>query len=749
MRRLLSIVFFIPVLLAAQGWIVPRPCQMQPCPIDGPCFRCDSRGPGVVRQSSDVTADLINGVLHYEVTETFVNRGSGIGEADYLFPLPKGAAFQDLKLSINGELVSGEALNAAEARQIYEQIVRQRRDPALVEWMGYGLLRTSIFPIAPGEEKKVVVRFQGVAEREGDALRVDYFRGTRPAPLARENNGDGSREGRTSFTLTYPGDMLYGNAYSPTHSLMTVRSGSKREVKVDGEGREITLLVPVRRSTEPSISMLAYAPAREDGFTLIILSPPAVAPRVTDRDVTLVLDVSGSMSGVKINQARAAGKQLLATLKLADRFRLVDFSTDVRTFRDEFAYATAENIRAASQYLESLDASGSTNISGALEEALRPPVTAGRLALVLFVTDGQPTVGERNPDTIAARVTALRGARRIFSFGVGADLNVSLVERLALEGRGTAQFVRPDESVERAVSIVASRLTNPVVTDMKVYADGVRLLKTLPAQPSDIFAGQDFVMLARYDHDGPTRLRFEGRTANGPVTWSTRVVFPSSSRENSFIARLWATQRVGYLSAEKRRNGGSTEVDDEIRQLGERYGIPTEFSSYLVVEPGMDPRRRVGAVMNAPAAAAVGGMQLGQVVATGVAVTSKRGDDTKSFEAARASAAQRSATTLSAADAASEFNGVGGEARRSGNRLFVLRDSAWTDTGLKDAFARIKVRPYSAAYFKILELLPELREPFALGERVIVAGRSIAIEISPAGVESLSDADLRSLQTKW
>lgn len=748
MRRLLSILVFLPALLSAQGWIVPRPCPMQPCPADGQCFRCDPRGPAVVRQSSDVSADLVNGVLHYEVTETFVNRGSGIGEADYLFPLPKGAAFQDLKLSINGELVSGEALNAAEARQIYEQIVRQRRDPALVEWMGYGLLRTRIFPIAPGEEKKVVVRFQGVAEREGDAVRVDYFRGTRPAPVPRENNGDASREGRTSFTLTYPGDALYGNAYSPTHSLTTARSGSKREVKVDGEGREITLLVPVRRSAEPSISMLAYAPASEDGFTLITLSPPAVAPRITDRDVTLVLDVSGSMSGVKINQARAAGKQLLGTLRPADRFRLIDFSTDVRTFRDEFVYATSENVRAASRYLESLDASGSTNISGALEEALRPSVTVGRLALVLFVTDGQPTVGERNPDTIAARVTSLRGSRRIFSFGVGADLNVSLVERLALEGRGTAQFVRPDESVERAVSIVASRLTSPVVTDMRVYADGVRLLKTLPAQPSDIFAGQDFVMLARYDHDGPTRLRFEGKTANGPVTWSTRVVFPSSSRENSFIARLWATQRVGYLSAEKRQNGGSTEVDDEIRQLGERYGIPTEFSSYLVVEPGMDSRRRVGAVMNAPAAAAVGGMQLGQVV-TGVAVTSKRGDDTKSFEAARASAAQRSATTLSAADAASEFNGVGGEARRSGNRLFVFRDSAWTDTGLKDALVRMKVRPYSAAYFKILEVLPELREPFALGERVVVAGRSIAIEISPAGVESLSDADVRSLQTKW
>jgi Ca-activated chloride channel family protein len=493
--------------------------------------------------------------------------------------------------------------------------------------------------------------------------------------------------------------------------------------------------------------MLAYAPAREDGFALITLSPPAVAPRVTDRDVTLVLDVSGSMNGVKINQARAAGKQLLATLRSTDRFRLVDFSTDVRTFRDDFVYATDDNIRAASRYLESLDASGSTNISGALEEALRPPVASGRLGLVLFVTDGQPTVGERDPEAIAARVTALRDSRRIFSFGVGADLNVALIERLALEGRGTAQFVRPDESVERAVSIVASRLTSPVVTDMKVYADGVRLLKTLPSQSSDLFAGQDFVMLARYDHDGPARLRFEGRTASGPVVWSTRVVFPASSRENSFVARLWATQRVGYLSAEKRRNGGSTEVDDEIRQLGERYGIPTEFSSYLVVEPGMDPRRRPGAVMNAPAS---GGMQLNEVVVTGVAMTTaKRGDNAKSFEAARASAAQRSATTLSAADAASGLDTGGGVLRRAGNKLFAMRDSVWTDTGLKDSMARMRVRPYSAAYFRILGLLPELREPLALGDRVIVAGRSIAIEITPTGAESLSDSEFRDLQSRW
>ena len=138
---------------------------------------CGIPSPDVVRQSSDVRVDLVDRVLRYEITETFVNRGSRIGEADYMFPLPKGASFQDLKLSINGELVSGETMSADRARGIYEEIVRRQRDPALLEWMGYGLLRARIFPIAPGEEKKVVDRFQTVAEREGDALRIDYFRG--------------------------------------------------------------------------------------------------------------------------------------------------------------------------------------------------------------------------------------------------------------------------------------------------------------------------------------------------------------------------------------------------------------------------------------------------------------------------------------------------------------------------------------------------------------------------------------------
>jgi Ca-activated chloride channel homolog len=723
---------------------------------------CGIPSPIVVRQSSDVRVDLVDRVLRYEITETFVNRGSRVGEADFMFPLPKGAAFQDLKLSINGEMVAGETMSADRARQIYEEIVRRQRDPALLEWMGYGLLRARIFPIAPGEQKRVVVRFQTVASREGDALRVDYFRGMRSNQVGMNQE----LEGRTSFVLTYPNDQMYGTAYSPTHSIFEQRYGSTsesdgdranyddrsfassdrgsvRRVEVRDALGEVTLLIPIRRSTSAAISLLANAPGNDDGFALITLSPPAVRPRAVPRDLTFVIDVSGSMSGQKIEQARAAGKQLLGTLSPMDRFRLIDFSSDVRTFRDGFSTANRENIRAAERYLDQLDAGGSTNISGALDEALSAPIQAGRIPIILFLTDGQPTVGERDASVIAGNVAKQRGSRRLFTFGVGADLDVSLIEQLALEGRGTATFVRPEESVERAVGIVASRLTSPLVTDVRVHADGVRLLKMHPSGPVDIFAGEDLVILARYDGSGNAVLRFDGQTTSGPVSWTTRVNFPERSRENPFVARLWATQRVGYLSAEKRQHGGSQEINDEIRDLGERFGIPTEFSSYLVVEPGMNRNRQRDMV----------GVSLGQVVVTGVSTAAAPAAAVQ-FEAAKSAAAQRSVTNLSAADSAVGMGdyasaGRGGNVTRAGNVTFVLRDSVWTDVRYKKAGTVLRVKPFSDAYFKLIEMVPDLHEPFSVGERVIVAGRNMAIELTPSGEEHLTDRDVALIRDRW
>ena len=723
-----------PVPALAQGRIIERPCLPRPCP-DCPGRAC-RRVPGsdVERRASNVEVELRDGVLHYEVEETFINRGGGIGEADYLFPLPKNAAFEGLKLEIDGELVAGETMSADEARRIYEDIVRRQRDPALVEWMGHGLLRTRIFPIAAGETRRIVVRFHAVAEREGDAVRVDYFRGGHSGAVPDGARGRNDPEGKLRFRLSYPRNG-YGRPYSPTHDLRVSDDRETGHVELTGGAREMTLLLPMRRGARAAIGVLSHAPGREEGFALLTLSPPAISPRETPRDITLVLDVSGSMSGKKIEQAREAGKQLLGTLSSRDRFRLIDFASDVRSFRDEPVFATRENIAAAERYLDRLRAEGSTNISGALEEALSVPADNGRLPLILFVTDGEPTVGERNPDRIAQQASSERGRRRIFTFGVGADLNVALLERLALEGRGTAHFVRPDESVERAVSIVASRLTNPVATDLRVRVEGARLSKMHPAGPYDLFAGQDLVVLARYEGSGTILVRFEGESANGRVSWTTEAELPERDRDNAFVARLWATQRVGYLSAERRRSGASPEIDDEIRTLGEKYGIPTELTSYLVLEPGQQVAVRRGAAGNLTAPAS-----------PGVALEQRR----QRFEEAKAASAYRGVQSIAEADAAAPAaNAAGTTSRRVDTRTFALRDSVWTDVRFTEGTRIVTVKAYSEAYFALVRELPDLGPAFALGDRVLVRGTTVAVKVAPEGVERLSTAELAAIVAAW
>lgn len=737
-------------------------CVRAPCPQPPPCV---NRG-GVERTGREVRVTLEGRVLRYEVTEQWTNRGRGIGEADYVLPLPKGAAFEDLALEIDGEMVTGEALGAGEARRIYEEIVRKQRDPALVEWMGMGVLRTRIFPIQPGETRTVKVRFRAVAEREGDALRIDV-----PAP-----RGQGTARG-TALMLRWPTGEGFGEAWSPTHRVELEREGGRRVARVDDASGTVTLLLPVRDARRAAISVLTHAPQGEDGYALITLTPPALVSRNTARDVTFVIDVSGSMSGGKLAQAKAAGRQLLGSLGRDDRFRLIAFSNDVEEFRDGWTPATTTERSRAESWLNELRATGGTNIAGALERALDVDEARGRLALVLFLTDGAPTVGERRADRLSARAGELRGERRVFTFGLGADVNASLLEQVALDGAGTAHFVRPEEDVERVVGVVAQRLSRPVATNLRVRANGVQLHAMQPAGRLDLFAGQELTVLARYRRSGvmpaafgqggETRITITGETVDGPVTWEGRATFPSRRTDDAFVGRLWATQRVGWLSAERRKNGASSELDAEIRSLGEKWGIPTELTSYLVLEPGMQvprptPSRRgdLGArTLDSPnsIAAPTGDRQATRGVAGGVAIgaagsasnapaaaPAERARD--EFELAKLAATMRESRSLSDV----VVTGVDAGSRRTSTRSFTMVDSAWVDTRPAAKGARIiSVKPFSPAYFALMERVSELREAFALGERVTVHGRAVTVRLAADGAEKLGEAALTAITRDW
>ncbi|MGH7527210.1 MAG: VIT domain-containing protein, partial [Gemmatimonadales bacterium] len=348
-----------PPALLAQGWIdLERRPELTVLP-----------GP-VVRVGSEVRISLDGRVAQVAVEEHFRNTGGSVAEGSYLYPLPGEAVFTNFSLWQGDQELRGETMNAEQARRIYEEIVRRRKDPALLTLAGHGLVRAQVFPIQAGETRKVALRYTQLLGRSGDALRLRYALGLR------------GPEGTTNLRVTVVGSLAHGTPYSPTHQIESRTVGGRLELTVSpGAGGDVELFLPLRRGIAGT-SLVTHAPAGEDGYFMLLLAP-AAAEQATAvaRDLALVVDVSGSMSGAKLEQARAALQQALGTLGSGDRFRLIAFSSAVRPFRPDLVPATRENLAQAREFIAALGAEGGTNIAGALDAALAGPADPERLSL--------------------------------------------------------------------------------------------------------------------------------------------------------------------------------------------------------------------------------------------------------------------------------------------------------------------------------------------------------------------------------
>ena len=379
-RRLFGVVcaVVLPIVpAAAQGW------------IEHP------RG-AIAKVRSAVQVEVTERVARVTVEEWFRNAGALLDEGNYLYPLPGEAVFSNFSLWQGDRELKGEPMDAAQARAIYEEIVRRKRDPALIELAGHGLLRARVFPIGPGETRKITLRYTQMLDRVGDAWRFRYTAGTGAGAAA-----------SSSFRMQVDSAARFGEPYSPTHRLSASRRDDRIELTLaDSSTRgDLELFLPLARILV-GMSLVASQPVGEDGFFMLLLAPGrAAAAERLRRDVVAVLDVSGSMSGDKLDQAKAALVQLLGTLRSGDRFRVVTFASGVHRYAAGWTEVSADNIRAAQDWVRRVDTDGGTNIAGALTEALAEPPGEGALGVVVFLTDGMPTVGETDPERIAETLT--------------------------------------------------------------------------------------------------------------------------------------------------------------------------------------------------------------------------------------------------------------------------------------------------------------------------------------------------------
>lgn len=684
----------------ADGIIIPEP-PWPPGPAPEPIW--------LTIRYHRVTVTIDDQVATTRVDQVFVNEHDWEAEGTYIFPLPPGATVSRFVMWVDGEPVEAQVLPADKARAIYEEIVRKRRDPALLEYVGRDVVQARIFPIPPGGERRIQLEYTQVLPLENGMVRYVY-------PLNTERFSARPIQ-EVSIRMDIRSPVPLKAVYSPTHQdqVYIERDGDYRatvgyeetDVRPD---RDFQLVYTFGRE-EVGMSLLSYRRPPDDGFFLLLVAPPLVAERVQPKDVLLVLDVSGSMKGEKLQQAKGALEYVLDHLNPQDRFNVIAFSTGVRSYaRGMQPLSEAPGAR---EWVRSLRATGGTDIHSALLEALAQ-ADRERPTVLIFLTDGQPTEGVVEVDRILGAVERAAPSNvRLFPFGVGDDVNTVLLDTLAQKHRGSPAYVRPGERIDEAVAAFYARVQAPVLTDISLDFGDITVEDIYPRPLPDLFAGTQLILVGRYRRGGPVRVRIVGETEGE----RREFVYEGTLRAeggDEFIPRLWAARKIGYLLTQIRLYGERQEWVDAVIDLSVRYGIITPYTSFLIQEDVFTEAGREEAAE--------------QLKALPVA---------PAFGEAAVDLAQEQGRLR-------EMGGIGGApmpqeaaqvVRHVGSKTFFLREGVWTDTEFNpERMTPVRVQFGSDAYFDLLAARLEWGPYLALGERVVFVAEGVAYEVTPEEV---------------
>jgi Ca-activated chloride channel family protein len=673
--------------LRADGFIIPNP-------------RPGEQVPPLSVKYHRVKVEIVDQVARTSVDQVFVNHFGRDIEGTYIFPVPEGASVSDFAMFIGNERVKGEILDSREAKRIYEDIVRRMRDPGLLEYMGRNLFRARVYPIPANGEKRVQISYTEVL-KAGNGL-VKYLYPLNTEKFSRDPLAD------VSIAVRIESRVPIVNVYSPSHKVSARKEGEGL-ARVSYEDKDVRpdkdfLLYYSLSKDDVGLSFMNWE-GPEGGYFMLLASPRFAAPgeKVVNKNVVLVLDSSGSMSGAKIRQAKEAARFILNHLDRRDEFTLIDFDDGVSAFSEALVPATTENVGRALKFVDAIEDSGGTNINDALLAALSRMRDGERPGYVLFLTDGLPTVGTTETAGILRNLEKANERRsRIFVFGVGDDVNTELLDRISSDHRGASVYIGESEDLEVALSSFYEKISSPLLADLTVEFKGIETSQVYPRVLPDLFKGSQLVLVGKYGGDGPVSVVMTGKAGRETKRFVLESQPLTGNDKFSFLPRLWATRRIGYLLEEIRLQGQNKELVDEIRRLGLKYGIVTPFTSFLVTE-----RERM--TIDAAAPAAQEAISTGQVMGVGAVKAAKA---TQTFKLEDRAAQVESERILYKDD-----------------KTFYLKDGVWTDSEYREGASTTEIKFNSDEFYRLIAEKPGLAKYLSAGRNLIVVFGGVTYRI--------------------
>jgi len=726
-----AFLFAIPAL--AQGVIVPIICDRRPCfPRPVPQL------PNALPVKSIRLDTRINGqVATTHVEQIFRNDTQYTLEGTYFFPIPETASIVEFAIWENGKKLVGEVRTKEEARRIYDEIVRRQRDPGLLEYAGKDLFQASIFPIPPNSDKKLEMTYTEVLRAESGTVAYRYLLGTGRNVWQRQMR-EGDRPfarqefGTVSGSIEIVGREAIRNVYSPTHAIDVKRRGETTAVaafEVKNNDSDFQLFYGLSNA-DFGMSLITYREPGKDGYFLLSLSPKDKVSdeQIVNKDIVFVLDTSGSMAEEgKIEKARKAMLFGIRTLREGDRFNVINFAGEEHLMERSLISADASGKKRGEEFINRLMPTGGTNINDSLLASLKQFDKGSRPKMLIFMTDGRPTVGVQDIEKITQNLRDTKNTDiRIFPFGFGYDVNTALLDKIGSENGGVSDYVQPREDLEVKVSNFFAKVSSPVLSDIEIDYGPLLVDYTYPRKMPDLFRGMQMTIIGRYKNTNDLNnivLRMTGKTAKASKSFTyTGLDFPVRNESNDFLPRLWASRRVGWLVEQLRGSPDSKELRDELIDLGTRYGLVTPFTSYLATDGTLSNFARDASMdqrMALPAARAV---------------------REKSGRGAVQASVQQNAALINVQVAAIDDGRSDNEQvviRNSqqnqfvANRNFINQSGVWVDSEFNpdSEKAVTELKFGSDEYFSLINRERGIAQYLALGEQVVVVwkGRTYRI----------------------
>jgi len=716
-----------------------------------------------------VDVNIDNQACTTKVDQIFHNDSSTDREGIYMFPMPEGSAITKFSMYDGEKEIVGKVLDKDEARSIYESIVRQRRDPALLEYVDRNTFKASVYPVPANGDKRIKLDYTEVLKKTGTTCRYVY-------PLSTERFSARDIED-VRITIHLNSRLPITSIYSPTHNIKVDRENDNKEtityvVKDSKPDTDLVLYYTVS-DDDLGMDLLTYREAGEDGYFLLLASPRVAIDksRVQPKSVVFLMDRTGSMAGEKIEQTREALKFCLNSLKEQDSFNLITYNETPKLLFPILRKANKANIKEALNEVEGITADGGTNINDALDSAcqqfriidLATAVTTPNTAneYIVFLTDGLPTVGITDRAKILENAeTNNRHKAKVFIFGAGYDVDVHLLDKLAEQTRGDADYVRPKENIEVKVSDFFGKVSDPLLANPELTFTGLKTSDITPGRLPDIFKGSQLLVLGRYTGEGKITVTLKGQSAGKTQTFNLTTNTKSSEDGNAFIPQLWASRKIGFLLDEIRLHSNK-ELVDEVVRLSKKYGIPTEFTSILA-----DDRNYTALNTLAATRMAREQLDLANDSKSGSYGVAQSRNNVQLNTAAQAPASMPGMGGASVKDA-KQLGKAAANSRAGGayydrndelvvvnnvqnvlGRTFYQRGNYWEDADLKVAQNLMQIKQFSRAHFDLIKAYPKLAQFSTLGNLRIIMPNNQALEIGAEGKDTLTASEIQELMNK-